>query len=86
MKNVNVEKLVANLNNKTEYVIHEKNLKQALNSGLVFKTVHRVITFNQSAWLRPYFDLNNYIRKKAQNYFENYFFKLMSNAVFGKTI
>ena len=32
-----VEKLVANLHDKIEYVIHIKNLKQALNHGLAFK-------------------------------------------------
>ena len=31
-----VEKLVANLHDKTEYVIHIRHLKQALNHGLVF--------------------------------------------------
>ena len=37
MKVQKVEKLVANLHDKTEYVIHIRNLKQALNHGLVFK-------------------------------------------------
>ena len=41
-----VEKLVANLHDKTEYVIHINNLKQALNHRLVLKRVHRVIEFN----------------------------------------
>ena len=44
-----VEKLVTNLHDKTEYVIHIRNLKQALNHGLVLKKVHRVIKFNQKA-------------------------------------
>ena len=48
MKIEKVEKLVANLHDKTEYVIHIRNLKQALNHGLVLKKVHRVIKFNQN--------------------------------------
>ena len=36
MKIEKVEKLVANLNDKTEYVIHIRSLKQALNHGLFF--------------------------------------------------
>ena len=32
-----VEKLVANVHDKTEYVTHIRNLKQTLNHGLVFK-------------------------------------------------
>ena len=38
---------------KKEYVIHIRNLKQALNHGLVLEKVHRVIKFNQKAWLKP---------------------------------
>ena len=36
-----------------EYVIHIRSLKQALNHGLVLKKLHRVIKFNQEAWLKP---------------------------------
>ena len=49
MKIEKVEKLVANLHDKTEYVIHIRNLKQALNHGLVLEKVHRVIKFNENA-------------------------------------
>ena len=31
-----VEKLAVGLHNKTEYVVHKRNLKQALNNRLVF--------------------------------------------------
>ena len=86
MKIEKAEKLVANLHDKTEYVIHIKNLKQALSHRLVLKRVHRVIKFNQNAWLKPYIDMNTDLRKKAKNDFEKYFFKLINNAVFGKTM
>ena len=86
MKIEKVEKLVANLHDKTEYVIHIRNLKQALNHGLVLKKVHRVIKFNQNAWLKPYIDMNTDLRKKAKNDFETDFLKLINNAVFGKTM
>ena len=59
-----VEKLVANLYNKTEYAIHMRNLKQALNHGLILKKVHRVIKFNKKAWLKPYIDMNTKLRQK----------------------
>ena len=49
MKIEKVEKFVANLHDKTEYVIHIRNLKQAFNHGLVLKKVHRIIKFNQNA-------------------------------------
>ena len=58
MKTENVEKLVANLHDKAEYVVHPRNLKQVLSHGLVFKNVHRLIKFNQNAWLKLYIDRN----------------------------
>ena len=86
MKIEKVEKLVVNSNDKTEYVIYIRNLKQALNHGLVLKKIHRVIKSNQNAWLKLYIDMNTDLRKKVKNDFEKDFFKLKNNAVFGKTI
>ena len=55
------------------YAYTHKNLKQALNHGLVLKKVHRVIKFNQNAWLKPYIDMNTDLRKKAKNDFKKDF-------------
>ena len=57
-----IEKLVTNLYDKSEYVIHIKNLKQALKHGLILKKVHRVIKFNQKDWLKPMEKMEN-VRK-----------------------
>ena len=86
MKLKKIEELVANLYDKTEYVIHIRNLKQALNPGLILKKAHRMIKFNEKAWLKPYIDMNAKLRQKAKNNFEKDFFKFMNNAVFGKTM
>ena len=80
------KKLVCNLFNKKKYVTHINSLKQALNHGLKFKKIYRVIEFNQKEWLRPYIDKNTELRKVAPNDFKKDFFKLMNNAVFGKTM
>ena len=61
-------------------------LKQALDHGLKLKEVHRVIEFEQEAWLKKYIDFNTDLRMKATNYFEKDFFKLMNNAVFSETM
>ena len=41
----------ANFYDKNEYVIHIKNLNQALNKRVVLKKVDRVIKLNKRAWL-----------------------------------
>ena len=80
------KKLICNLFNKKKYVAHINTLKKALNHGLKFKKMHRVIEFNQEAWLKPYIDMNTELRKLAKNDFEKDLFKLMNNSVFGKTM
>ena len=80
------QKSVCNLRDKKKYVVHISILKQVLNHGLKLKKVHRVIELNQEAWLKKYIDMNTELRKKASNDFEKDFFKLMNNAVFGKTM
>ena len=86
MKIDKCEKLVCNLLNKKKYIVHIKSLKQALNHGLKLKRVHRIIEFNQKAWLKPYIDMNTELRKVVSNDFEKDLYKLMNNAVFGKTM
>ena len=82
----NTKKLVCNLNNKKNYIVHINVLKQALDHGLKLRKVHRVIEFEQEVCLKEYIDVNTELRKKATNDFEKDFFKLTNNAVFGKTM
>ena len=50
-------------------VRHIRNLKQALNHGLVLKKVHRMIKCNQNAWVNPSIDMNTDLRKKSKKWF-----------------
>ena len=81
-----VEKLIPNLRDKKKYVLHYKNLIQCLDMGLKIKHIHRSIKFVESEWMKSYIDKNTNLRAKAKNNFENDFFKLMNNSVFGKTM
>ena len=67
-----MKKLIANSHDETEYVIHIRNLKQALNIGLALKRVHKVVKLNQNAWLKPYIDINIDLRKNL--FIQKYFF------------
>ena len=60
------------------------NLKQALNLGLILKKLHKVIKFNQTAWLKPYINMNTKLRQKEKSNFEKDFLKQMNIAVFWK--
>ena len=81
-----VEKLVPNLRDKKNYVIHFWALDQALRHGLVLEKIHQVIGFSQSDWMKPYIDFNTQLRTLATSDFEKDFFKLMNNSVFGKMV
>ena len=81
-----VEKLIPNLYYKKRYVIHIRALEQALKQGLVLECIHRAIEFKQSAWMKEYIDFNTKLRTAAASDFKKDFYKLMNNAVFGKTM
>eukprot|EP00111_Clytia_hemisphaerica_P012200 TCONS_00035812-protein len=81
-----IKKLIPNLFNKRNYTVHYRNPKFYLAQGLVLTKIHRVISFEQSPWLKKYIDLNTYRRSLARNDFEKDFFKLMNNSCFGKTM
>ena len=81
-----VEKLIPNLRDKERYIVYYRNLQLYLSLGLKLKKIHRALEFSQSSWLAEYIDFNTQKRAKAKNAFEQDFFKLANNSVFGKTM
>ena len=77
--------LVSSLTDKKRYVIHEMNLKQAVDAGLVLTKIHRVIEFKQKPWMKDFIDFDINRRKESKNEFEEGFFKIMCNATYGRT-
>ena len=82
----NVPKLCTTFFDKEKYVCYLENLQYYLDHGMVLKKIHKIIIFDQAKWLEPYILYNTALRTKAKNEFEKNFFKLMNNAVFGKTM
>ena len=69
-----VDKLLGNLHDNEEYILHIRNFKKALNYKLVFEKVHRVIKFKQKSWSKQYIDKNTDLRKKSKSGFKKDFF------------
>ena len=79
-----VKKLLQTLFDKEKYVVHYKLRKLYVDLGLIVKKLYRVLQFRQEQWLAPCISLNSQKRQLASNKFEENFYKLMNNAVYGK--
>ena len=79
-----VTKLIPNLGNKHKYIVHYRTLQLYIKLGLKVTKIHRVLSFKEKAWVKPYVDFNTEKRRQAKTSFEQDMFKLMLNAFFGK--
>ena len=72
----NVKKLIPNLGNKTNYVLHYRNPQLYLSLGMKLTKIHRVLKFKQSDWMEKYIGFNTKKQTNAANDFEKDFFKI----------
>ena len=80
------DKLCLSLRNKKMYTAHILNIKQAIENGLQLEKTWKIIKFKQAKWLEKYISLNTDLRTKSTSDSDKNFYKLMNNAVFGKTM
>ena len=61
-------------------------MKYYLSKGLVFKKVHKILKFKQSAWIKPYINFNTQKIKEATKEADKNNFESLNNAVYSKKI
>ena len=79
-------KLIRDLSDKKNYLVHYRMLKFYVRHGMIIEKIHGIILFKQSKWLAKYINFNTEKRNKAKNEFEKDFYKLLNNAFYGKTM
>ena len=79
-------KLVPYLGNKTNYVLHYRNLQLYLSLGIKLTKIHKALKFKLFDWMKKHNDFTTDKRTNAANSFEKGFFKLMINSAYGKTM
>ena len=79
-------KLISNLGDKTNYVVHYRNIQLYLSLGIKLTKIHRVLKFKQSDWMKKYINFNTEKRTNAANSFKKDFLKLMINSIYSKTM
>ena len=80
------KKLILDLLPKKNYKVYYKNLEYYLKLGIKVTKVHKILTFDEKSFLKEYIDLNTNLRKYAKNDLEKDLFKLINNAIFGKSM
>lgn len=77
---------MATLDDKDKYIPHYKNSQLYLQLGFEIKKIHRVLEFNQEAWMKLYIDFHTEMKKKATSAFQQNFYKYMKASMYGKTM
>ena len=79
------KKLMMTHSDKNNYCVHSTILKYYLTKGLRLKKIHKIIEFNQEAYLKPYIDYHTKARSQSTTEEAKQFYKSAVNSLFGKT-
>ena len=85
----NVKKLALNFFDKEKFMLHHENLQLYLRLGLKLKNLHSELEFNQSQWLKPYFEFNTQKKNRSRKNGDKdgkALYKQMNNALYGKAM
>ena len=83
------EKLLTTQYNKFNYIIEGRMLDWYLDHGMILSKIHKKLIYKKSNWLEQYirFNINERNKsKEAKDKFGDFFYKLMNNAFYGKTL
>ena len=83
---VNKTKLMTTFFTKENYTVHYRLLQFYARQGLKIEKIHSGLAFRQEAVMKDYIELNSKRRAQSTNEFDSNFYKLLSNALYGKTI
>ena len=86
IRRTSTKKLAPNLYDKVRYVANYRVLKYFFSLGVKLIKVHRIVVYKQENWLAKFIDLNTQERAKSTLKFYQDLFKLINNAVYGKTM
>ncbi len=81
-----VPKLISDMTDKFQYVVHAQNLKYYLQFGYKITKIHRIVTYKQSDFIKPYIELNTKLRTASKFESDKAIYKLLGNSLFGKTM
>ena len=81
-----VKKLIPNLYDKVNFIVHSKNLEYYLSLGMKLIKIYRILSFKQKNWLKAFTDFNTKKRQESNDEFNKNLYKLFNNCIYGKSI
>jgi hypothetical protein len=80
------EKLMNTLYPKENYTLHYRTYKFYVAHGLIVKKIHKVMSFKQAPYIRPFIELNTRLRNDANSKFQKDIWKRTVNSTYGRSI